>query len=296
MTTRLQILTALAAGTALMVGTGAANAVPLGTFQVTECSLAGNSNVNPGGSQADFSLCPSGAPFFSPQPVTAQAIDSTYQSIITLGAGGTFTETGSIIASKFWQEPGNNDQNDMLSTTGYSLMTNVNSASGTYTLNAGVYTMTFTSLNLSMYAVNGSVLPSSLLTSSDTYNVNTGAGGNGVLLATSSGLNNSFDSSALTDPTAANGGAQGDWIQYSFPFTLTAAGSNYFTFPTPNFYSTFEINGDLLSSINGNVITSDGSGTAGFLAQVPEPASLTLLGSALLGLGAMARRRRSKKA
>ena len=82
----------------------------------------------------------------------------------------------------------------------------------------------------------------------------------------------------------------------STAFGLTTAGENFFVAPNPFYDAAFE---SITNDAGGFTMTEDdngaviqGAGTATFIASVPEPTTLALLGFGLLGFGAASTRRR----
>jgi hypothetical protein len=229
--------------------------------------------------------------------VNVTQLSGLYDEVITFGAGNTFV-TEAYFHATGW------DAASLLNASpfvgGYAIYAKF-SASGTYvTTGSGTLADPF----VTTFSAPTNYIELWLDPNQDTsYGIGTSATGSVANLISTG---NTSDDKLLgtasmtlasegntTFPATANGNFEiifGD-------FTLSVpAGDNYFVAPRP-FYLGFDLNGNFQSlvPVSGSSIQVKQNSANGFFFQtVPEPASLALVGVALLGAAGVARRREKK--
>lgn len=230
---------------------------------------------------------------------TATSITGYYNETITFNTNGTFDVALLFTADAF----NNNGKSVAAFTSGLSSsygLYAIYNVSGTYTPQAdGTTKFNFTpsSGGISLYKdTDLSSYSGGYTAPTDGKGVYTVAGeSSDTLLATGIAMD---PSNGTLDPTGATCGSQGincGSFGSTTSLTLTAAGSQFFTTPSPFYNMSFQ-SGVLTSfTATGTQVIPGTLNVVFNTAEVPEPASLGLLGLGLLGLG-IARRRKQNQA
>lgn len=249
---------------------------------------------------ADFSVNEGAVSGALGRTFTADKITGNYVEVITFNqtsaTGGTFDVALRWNAGQF---VGNNGSTPVDSQLGgisgsdyglYALYT----GNGTFSTSGGTTSFNFTpggalSLFLDPNSNTGYNQPASGSTAFTTTN-----SGDDVLIATgipTSG-EGTLDPSLSTCGSAGGAGINCGSFGATSTFALTAGGSDYFTAPNP-FYNVSFQSGQLnnFNPVGTQVI--NGSLDVVFNGEVPEPASVALIGLGLLGLGLSRRRKQA---
>lgn len=243
------------AAAALAVTMGSASAVTYKDFKVQEGSV-------PGASSHLF---------------TADKLNGGYTEYLTPTSGSTFSAQAYGNFGQFFKNDGTALAPSQLNGFGdggygmYALFSATGTFSGsTFTGVTGEFHLFIDAENDTTFSTSDGITPISTGNNSDDYEI--------------------AYSVMLDNGTGDIVGPPGAFNMFYNNFTLTAAGKAYFVEPNP-FYLYTQVNGDIDGFTAGvpRVITGDVS--AVFVDKVPEPGTIALVGAALLGLGAVRRRK-----
>jgi hypothetical protein len=254
----------------------------------------------------DFTVNENSVPGTSGTPlISADKITGNYVEVITF-SGTNFNVSLKWNAGQFVGNNGSDPQPSNLSPTGSTIANQYGlyalyQGSGTFTTNAnGTTTFNFAQGgNFNLFLDPNS---NTTFTQPGSGSTAWGTAGSGddvrIATGTPTSGQGTLDPSLPTCPNASNGGAAGincGSFGATSSFSLVqGAGTNYFTSPSP-FYNVSFQSGQLNNFPTTGTQLVNGSLDVVFnRAEVPEPASVALVGLGLMGLGLS--RRRSKKA